>query len=151
MDKTVLTYGTFDLFHVGHLRLLDRSKALGDRLVVAVSTDEFNAVKGKTTIVPYDQRAEIVRSLKCVDLVIPETSWEQKVVDIREHHVDIFVMGEDWSGKFDFLQEYCEVVYLPRTDGVSTTALKAFLRTADYRTTARVVRRPKLRSEFNEL
>ena len=122
--KTVITYGTFDLFHVGHLRLLERARALGDRLVVAVSSDTFNEGKGKKTIIPYADRAAIVQALKCVDVVIPEDTWEQKVDDIREHNVDIFVMGADWEGKFDELKEFCEVVYLPRTDGVSTTELK---------------------------
>ncbi len=122
--KTVITYGTFDLFHVGHLRLLERARALGDRLVVAVSSDEFNEGKGKKTIIPYADRAAIVNAIQIVDQVIPERSWEQKRVDIREHNVDIFVMGADWQGKFDELKELCEVVYLPRTDGVSTTELK---------------------------
>ncbi len=127
-EKTVITYGTFDLFHVGHLRLLKRARSYGDRLIVAVSTDEFNAVKGKRTIIPFDQRAEIVESIKYVDLVIPEESWEQKIDDVKKYQVDVFVMGEDWRGKFDFLKEYCEVVYLPRTSGISTTHLKSALK-----------------------
>ncbi len=122
--KTVITYGTYDLFHIGHLRLLERARALGDRLVVAVSSDVFNESKGKKTIIPYADRAAIVHALKCVDLVISENTWEQKVDDIREHNVDVFVMGADWAGKFDELKDLCEVVYLPRTDGVSTTALR---------------------------
>ncbi len=122
--KTVITYGTFDLFHVGHLRLLERALALGDRLVVAVSTDAFNEGKGKKTIIPYADRTAIVGALRCVDLVIPENTWEQKITDIRDHHVDVFVMGADWTGKFDELKAYCEVRYLPRTDGISTTELK---------------------------
>ncbi len=132
MKKTVITYGTFDLFHIGHLRLLQRCRDLGDELIVAVSADDFNSEKGKKTIIPYDQRAEIVQNIKCVDRVIPELSWEQKVDDIRNNHVDIFVMGEDWQGQFDFLKAYCEVVYLPRTPGVSTTALKQYLYTTGY-------------------
>jgi glycerol-3-phosphate cytidylyltransferase len=132
LKKTVITYGTFDLFHIGHLRLLQRCRDLGDELIVAVSADDFNSEKGKKTIIPYDQRAEIVQNIKCVDRVIPELSWEQKVDDIRNNHVDIFVMGEDWQGQFDFLKAYCEVVYLPRTPGVSTTALKQYLYTTGY-------------------
>ena len=128
MAKTVITYGTFDLFHIGHLKLLQRIKNLGDRLIVAVSTDEFNALKGKKTIIPYEQRAEIVSNIKCVDLVIPENNWEQKVEDIKKYNVDIFTMGNDWEGKFDFLKEYCEVVYLDRTEGISSTQLKQTLK-----------------------
>lgn len=122
--KTVLTYGTYDLFHVGHLRLFKRLKDLGDRLIVGVSTDEFNAVKGKRTIVPFPQRAEIIESLSCVDLVIAESSWSQKVDDIKKYGVDIFAMGDDWRGKFDDLEAYCEVRYLPRTACVSSTDVK---------------------------
>lgn len=126
-NKVVITYGTFDMFHIGHLNLLKRAKGLGDFLIVAVSTDEFNAIKGKKTLIPYEHRAEIVRSVKYVDLVIPEESWEQKVYDVKKYNVDVFVIGEDWKGKFDFLKEYCEVVYLPRTSGISTTQLKKSL------------------------
>jgi len=128
---TVLTYGTFDLFHIGHLNLIERLVAMGDRLIVAVSTDEFNAVKGKKSVISYDDRARIVSSIKGVDLVIPERSWEQKEQDIREHGVDLFVMGDDWAGKFDHLTELCEVRYLPRTEGVSSTGLKQMLRALD--------------------
>ncbi|MDY0238321.1 MAG: glycerol-3-phosphate cytidylyltransferase [Campylobacterales bacterium] len=123
-EKTILTYGTFDMFHVGHLNLLNRLKSLGDKLIVAVSTDEFNAIKGKKTLIPYEQRAFIVSHIKCVDRVIPESNWEQKVNDIKQYDVDIFAMGDDWKNKFDFLQSYCEVVYLPRTENISTTQLK---------------------------
>jgi len=122
--KTVITYGTFDLFHVGHLRLLERARALGDRLVVAVSSDEFNEGKGKKTIIPYADRAAIVNAIQIVDQVIPERSWEQKRDDIQRFNVDVFVMGADWEGKFDELKSLCDVVYLPRTDGISTTELK---------------------------
>lgn len=122
--KKVITYGTFDLFHIGHLNILRRSKALGDYLIVAVSTDEFNALKGKFCTYPYEQRAEIVRAIKFVDEVIPENNWEQKVDDIKNNNIDVFVMGDDWTGKFDFLREHCEVVYLPRTEGISTTEIK---------------------------
>jgi glycerol-3-phosphate cytidylyltransferase len=125
--KTVITYGTFDMFHIGHLRLLQRIKDMGDELIVAVSTDEFNQLKGKKTLIPYEQRAEIVENIKCVDKVIPESNWEQKIDDIKKHNVDIFAIGDDWRGKFDFLKEYCEVVYLPRTENISTTQLKKSL------------------------
>jgi len=128
MEKTVITYGTFDLFHIGHLKLLQRLKSLGTKLVVAVSTDEFNELKGKKTIIPYEQRVEIVKNIKCVDMVIPENNWEQKIKDIKKHDVDIFAIGNDWEGKFDFLKDYCEVVYLERTDGISSTQLKKTLK-----------------------
>lgn len=127
--KTVLTYGTFDLFHIGHLRLIQRLSKLGDRLIVAVSTDEFNAGKGKKSLIPYDQRAEIVENIKGVDLVIPESSWEQKISDIKKYNVDVFAMGDDWSGKFDNLKDLCEVIYLDRTKDVSSTSLKTSLKT----------------------
>jgi glycerol-3-phosphate cytidylyltransferase len=122
--KTVLTYGTFDLFHIGHLNILKRARELGDKLIVAVSTDEFNATKGKTTLMPFEHRVELVRSVRFVDEVIAESNWEQKIADVQQHKVDVFVMGSDWQGKFDFLKPYCEVVYLPRTDNVSSTDLK---------------------------
>jgi len=109
MSKTILTYGTYDMFHIGHLKLLKRLKSLGDKLIVAVSTDEFNEIKGKKkTIIPYEQRAEIVEAIKYVDMVIPENNWEQKVTDIQKYNVDVFSMGHDWEGKFDELKEYCE-------------------------------------------
>jgi len=129
MGKIVITYGTFDLFHIGHLRLLQRARKLGDKLIVGVSTDEFNELKGKKTIIPFAQRAEIVKNIKCVDMVIAENDWEQKVQDIKKYNVDIFAIGDDWQGKFDFLKEYCEVVYLKRTDGISSTKLKQILKT----------------------
>jgi len=128
MKKTVvITYGTFDMFHIGHLRLLKRLKEMGDELIVAVSTDEFNELKGKKTLIPYAQRAEIVESIKYVDRVIPEENWEQKVTDVQKHDIDIFVIGNDWEGKFDFLKEYCDVQYLERTQDISTTQLKKSL------------------------
>ncbi|MFM2068370.1 MAG: hypothetical protein RLZZ584_3279 [Pseudomonadota bacterium] len=130
MPRTVITYGTFDLFHVGHLRLLQRLRALGDRLIVAVSTDEFNAVKGKKTTIPYEDRCEIVRAIRGVDLVIAERHWGQKVTDIQQHQVDLFGMGSDWAGKFDELRAWCDVIYLPRTDGVSSTQIKQLLSAA---------------------
>ncbi|HVS51289.1 MAG TPA: glycerol-3-phosphate cytidylyltransferase [Opitutaceae bacterium] len=125
--RAVLTYGTFDLFHVGHVNLLRRLKALGDYLIVAVSTDEFNRGKGKETIIRFEDRIEIVRSCRYVDLAIPETRWEQKIDDVKHYDVSIFAMGDDWAGKFDFLKEYCEVVYLPRTANISSTSLKTIL------------------------
>lgn len=123
-EKIVLTYGTFDMFHIGHLNLLNRLKSLGDKLIVAVSTDEFNSIKGKKTLIPFEQRALIVQNIKCVDMVISEENWEQKIDDIKKYNVDIFAMGDDWQGKFDFLKDYCEVIYLPRTQNISTTELK---------------------------
>ena len=122
--KKVITYGTFDLFHYGHLMILKRAKELGDYLVVAVSTDEFNNVKGKKCIYPYEERAKIVEAIKYVDEVIPEKSWEQKVDDIKNHDIDIFVMGSDWKGKFDELKELCSVEYLERTPNISSTGIK---------------------------
>jgi glycerol-3-phosphate cytidylyltransferase len=128
MDKTILTYGTFDLFHIGHLKLLKRLSKMGTKLIVAVSTDEFNESKGKKTIIPYDQRATIVENIKGVDLVIPESSWDQKKQDIAQHKVDVFAMGDDWNGKFDELKSLCEVVYLERTKEVSSTGIKKSLK-----------------------
>ena len=125
--KIIITYGTFDMFHIGHLRLLKRIKEMGDELIVAISTDEFNELKGKKTLIPYKQRAEIVESIKYVDKVIPEKNWEQKIYDIKKYNIDLFVIGKDWEGKFDFLKDYCEVVYLDRTEGISTTKLKKSL------------------------
>lgn len=128
MPKTVITYGTFDMFHVGHLKLLRRLSEMGDRVIVAVSTDEFNELKGKKTLIPYDQRAAIVEAIDCVDKVIPENSWEQKLSDVKDHNVDVFAIGEDWKGKFDFLEDLCEVTYLERTKNISTTDLKRSLK-----------------------
>jgi len=127
-EKIVLTYGTFDLFHIGHLKLLERLSKLGTKLIVAVSTDEFNEVKGKKTIIPYKQRKEIVRAIKYVDMVIPESDWSQKISDIKKFNVAIFAMGHDWEGKFNELNEYCNVIYLPRTQDISTTQLKSSLK-----------------------
>jgi glycerol-3-phosphate cytidylyltransferase len=127
MNKTIITYGTFDMFHIGHLKLLQRLSQLGDKLIVGISTEEFNGLKGKKTLIPYDQRAEIVSNIKCVDLVIPESSWDQKRSDIKGYNVDVFAMGDDWNGKFDDLKQLCEVVYLKRTENVSTTSLKKSL------------------------
>ena len=126
--KKVITYGTFDLFHVGDLNILKRAKELGDYLVVAVSSDAFNAIKGKKCIIPDYERMEIVRAIKYVDEVIVEDSWDQKIDDVKKHNIDIFVMGDDWEGKFDFLKDYCEVVYLPRTPNISSTMIKTQLK-----------------------
>ncbi|MFO7286912.1 MAG: adenylyltransferase/cytidyltransferase family protein [Gammaproteobacteria bacterium] len=127
-EKTIITYGTFDLFHIGHLNLLRRLKEMAGRVIVAVSTDEFNAQKGKRTLIPFEQRVAIVEAIRYVDLVIPEVSWEQKIDDVKTYGVDIFAIGKDWEGKFDFLKEYCEVVYLERTHDISTTELKRSLK-----------------------
>ena len=126
--KVVITYGTFDLFHIGHLRLLQRARKLGDYLIVGVSTDEFNRSKQKETVIPFEQRAEIVHNVQCVDAVIAEGNWEQKQSDIMTHRVDIFVMGADWCGHFDFLDALCQVNYLERTPDISTTLLKSYVK-----------------------
>lgn len=131
MTVTVITYGTFDLFHVGHLNLLNRLRALGDQLVVGVSTDEFNQTKGKTTIVGFEDRLAIVSAIKAVNVAFPECSWDQKVQDIQKYGASIFGMGSDWEGRFDDLQNYCRVVYLPRTVGISTSHIKRTLQVLD--------------------
>lgn len=125
---TIITYGTFDLFHIGHLKLLKRIKSMCNNLIVAVSTDEFNLLKGKKCVIPFDERAAIVNGLKYVTKVIPENNWEQKIEDIKKYKVDAFVMGDDWEGKFDYLKEYCDVIYLSRTEGISTSSLKEKLK-----------------------
>ncbi len=123
-SKTVITFGTFDVFHVGHVRVLNRSAALGDRLVVGVSSDNLNfAKKGRNPVFRQDERLEIVANVKAVDAVFIEESLEQKREYVLEHEADIFVMGDDWEGKFDFLNDICQVVYLPSTPSVSTTAI----------------------------
>ncbi|GAK48294.1 glycerol-3-phosphate cytidylyltransferase [Secundilactobacillus oryzae JCM 18671] len=129
--KKVITYGTFDLLHKGHIRLLKRAKELGDHLTVCVSSDEFNAEKGKRAYTSYEDRKYILEAIRYVDEVIPETTWDQKIKDVQKYDIDTFVMGDDWKGKFDFLEEYCEVVYLPRTAGVSTTKIKKDLGLSD--------------------
>ena len=127
--KRVITYGTFDLLHYGHVNLLRRAKEYGDYLIVALSTDEFNQnLKNKKSYFSYEQRKQLVESIRYVDLVIPEENWEQKIDDIKTFKIDAFVMGDDWNGKFDFLKEYCEVVYLPRTPEISTTQVKQDLK-----------------------
>lgn len=125
--KKVITYGTFDLLHVGHINLLRRARELGDYLIVVLSSDEFNAGKGKQAYHSYEDRKVILEAVRYVDEVIPEYTWEQKIDDVKKNNVDVFVMGNDWEGKFDFLKEYCEVVYLPRTEGISTTKIKSDL------------------------
>ncbi len=122
--KKVITYGTYDLLHVGHINLLRRAKELGDYLIVVVSSDEFNAIKGKKAYYSFEDRKKILEAVKYVDEVLPEYTWEQKIDDVVNNNVDVFVMGDDWEGKFDFLKEYCEVVYLPRTEGISTSKIK---------------------------
>ena len=128
--KRVLTYGTFDLLHYGHINLLRRAKALGDYLVVAVSTDDFNEIKGKKAYHNYETRKMMLEAVRYVDLVIPEENWEQKIDDVKKYDIDIVVMGSDWAGsdRFDYLKDYCEVVYLPRTEGISTTQIKEELK-----------------------
>lgn len=127
--KKVITYGTFDLLHYGHINLLQRARELGDYLIVALSTDEFNSeMKGKVTYFSYEERKRLLEALRYVDLVIPEENWEQKVSDVKEFKVDTFVIGDDWKGEFDFLKEYCEVVYLERTPEISTTKIKSDLK-----------------------
>ncbi|WP_100009957.1 glycerol-3-phosphate cytidylyltransferase [Lentibacillus sediminis] len=125
--RRVITYGTFDLLHTGHINLLRRAKEFGDYLIVAISADEFNAIKGKEAYYTFEQRKAILEAIRYVDEVIPERTWEQKVEDVQKHEVDVFVMGDDWVGKFDFLKDHCDVVYLPRTVGISTTKIKTDL------------------------
>ncbi len=124
--KRILTYGTFDLLHYGHIRLLRRARELGDYLIVALSTEEFNVVKGKKTHYDYETRKEMLEAIRYVDLVIPEKTWEQKIDDVKKYHIDTVVMGSDWTGseRFEYLSNYCEVVYLDRTEGISTSKIK---------------------------
>lgn len=126
--KIVLTYGTYDLLHKGHIRLLRRAKALGDFLIVGLSTDEFNEIKNKKAVFPYEERKLVLESIKYVDKIIPERTWEQKIDDVQKYKIDIFVMGDDWEGEFDFLKDYCEVIYLERTYGISTTEIAEIIR-----------------------
>lgn len=126
--KKVITYGTFDLLHLGHIHLLKRAKELGNYLIVGLSTDQFNLQKHKQSYYSFEERKIILESIKYVDKVIPEVSWEQKHIDVLEYKIDIFVMGDDWESKFDYLKEYCEVIYLPRTENISTTKIKCDLK-----------------------
>ena len=128
--KRIITYGTYDLLHYGHIHLLQRARALGDYLIVALSTDDFNwRCKQKKCYFSYEKRRQMLEALRCVDLVIPEENWEQKRKDVQLYQADVFVMGDDWVGKFDFLSDLCEVVYLPRTPEISTTRIKQDLHT----------------------
>lgn len=127
--KRIITYGTFDLLHYGHINLLKRAKELGDYLIVALSTDEFNwNMKQKKCYFSYEKRRALLEAIRYVDLVIPEENWEQKILDIKEFKIDIFVIGDDWKGKFDFLKNYCKVIYLSRTPEISTTQIKKDLK-----------------------
>lgn len=129
MKKRVITYGTYDILHPGHINLLKRAKALGDELIVMVSTDEFNQnEKKKDNYYKFEERKFVLEALKYVDAVYPEESWEQKETDIEKYDIDIFVMGDNWKGKFDYLSDRCEVKYLPRTEGISTTGIKRALK-----------------------
>ncbi|MBW3550709.1 MAG: glycerol-3-phosphate cytidylyltransferase [Proteobacteria bacterium] len=125
--KTIITYGTFDILHAGHINLLRRARECGDRLVVGLSSDEFNQCKHKSSLLNYDNRKAVLEAIRFVDVVFPEQSWEQKADDIRRYRADVFVMGHDWLGKFDFLSELCEVKYLPRTPEISTTEIRQSL------------------------
>ncbi len=127
--KKVITYGTFDTLHFGHIRLLERAKSLGDYLIVGLSSDEFNAGKGKQSHFSYEERKAFLEAIRYVDEVIPEHNWEQKTQDVIDHHVDIFTMGDDWKGEFDFLSIHCSVHYLPRTPAISSTLIKANIST----------------------
>lgn len=126
--KKVITYGTFDMLHYGHINLLRRARALGDYLIVALFSDSFNAIKNKQSFFHYEHRRQMLEAIRYVDLIIPENDWEQKREDIIKHNVNIFVMGNDWEGKFDFLKDICEVVYLERTPEISTTRIKNHLK-----------------------
>ena len=123
--KKVITYGTFDTIHFGHLKLLERAKNLGDFLIVGLSTDEFNALKGKKSLLNYEERKSYLQAIKYVDLIIPENNWEQKIEDVKKNHVDIFTMGDDWEGKFDFMSDFCQVHYLKRTPSISSTMIRS--------------------------
>mgnify|MGYP003680259954 CR=1 FL=1 len=128
--RRVITYGTFDTLHHGHIRLLRRARSLGDYLIVALSTDDFNARKGKTAVLSFEDRKEDLEALRMVDLVIPERTWDQKVSDIDLYQVDVFTMGDDWIGKFDFLGDQCEVTYFPRTPLISSTQIRKAMSSA---------------------
>ncbi len=131
--KRVITYGTFDTFHYGHMLLLQRARSLGDFLIVAISSDEFNEIKGKTSFFDYNTRKQFLEQLRCVDLVIPENDWEQKRQDIINNQVDIFTMGDDWKGHFDYLSNICEVIYFERTPNISSTMIKSNLQNEKFR------------------
>jgi glycerol-3-phosphate cytidylyltransferase len=126
--RKVITYGTFDLLHPGHINILRRAKELGDYLVVGLSTDQFNQLKNKSSYYTYEERKMVLEAIKYVDLVVPEENWDQKMEDVAKYAIDIFVIGDDWAGKFDFLSPQCEVIYLSRTEGISTTQIKQDLK-----------------------
>lgn len=128
--KRVITYGTFDTLHFGHIRLLQRARALGDYLIVGLSSDEFNKKKDKKAFHSWSERKYLLEALRAVDLVIPEESWEQKRRDVKLYHVDTFIIGDDWKNKFDFLSDLCEVVYLPRTQDISSTTIRTAIGTS---------------------
>lgn len=130
--RKVITYGTFDILHTGHINLLRRARDYGDYLVVAISSDSFNALKGKQAYYSFEQRKVILEAVRYVDEVIPEHVWEQKERDIKKHQIDVLVMGDDWEGKFDDLKAYCDVIYLPRTIGISTTKIKTDLNRSNH-------------------
>lgn len=144
--KRILTYGTFDLLHYGHIRILKRAKELGDYLIVALSTDEFNAIKHKKAYHNYETRKKMLEAIRYVDLVIPENNWEQKIDDVKKYYVDTVVMGDDWTGseKFEILRDYCEVVYLPRTEGISTTKIKKDLKLQEIKKDINQIPTPKM-------
>lgn len=152
--KRVLTYGTFDLLHYGHIEILRRAKALGDYLVVAVSTDEFNDIKGKKAYHDYETRKKMLEAIRYVDLVIPEENWEQKISDVQDYKIDVVVMGSDWadSDRFDYLKEYCELTFLPRTEGISTTKIKEDLGLQEPKNNENQIPEPKqkVKSKFNK-
>lgn len=125
--KKILTYGTFDTMHWGHINILKRASELGNYLLVGISSDEFNKVKGKKSYHNFETRKQMVESIVYVDKAIPEHDWDQKIKDIRDYDIDVLVMGDDWEGEFDFLKEYCEVIYLPRTKSISSTQIKKIL------------------------
>ncbi len=125
--KTVITYGTFDLFHIGHVNILRRARSLGDRLIVGVSTDGFNELKGKRSFIPFEDRCAVLSACRYVDEVFAEENWDQKATDVIRYKADIFVIGNDWAGKFDELAQYCEVHYLARTDGISSSIIRKSL------------------------
>lgn len=132
--KKVITYGTFDTLHFGHIRLLERARSLGDYLIVGLSSDEFNAGKGKRSHFNYEERKAYLEAIRYVDQVIPEHTWEQKTQDVFDHQVDIFTMGDDWVGEFDFLKTQCDVHYLSRTPAISSTLIKANISTPTSKT-----------------
>jgi glycerol-3-phosphate cytidylyltransferase len=127
-NRTVITYGTFDTFHFGHWNLLKRASEFGDKLILGVSTDQFNLIKGKKCYHDYNTRIEILKSLKFVKKIIKEESWSQKITDVKKYHIDVFIIGDDWNGKFDFLKDFCEVIYLPRTNFISSTQIKSLIK-----------------------